>query len=107
MAKFRDKEKQKKIAEERIKILFSEAKDIFPTNPKRANRYVEMARKVAMKVNLEMTKLQKRQFCKHCYSYLRSGVNATSRTRDAKLIIYCKECKKYTRIPLTKKSTKE
>tara|TARA_Y100000310_G_C20612672_1_gene778865 strand:- start:571 stop:894 length:324 start_codon:yes stop_codon:yes gene_type:complete len=104
MAKFRDKKKLKKIAEERIEILFSEAAKVFSKNRERANRYVEMARKLAMKINLRMPVKYKRQYCKHCYSYLKFGDNARKRIRDSKIIIYCKTCKKYTRIPLSKKS---
>ncbi|MAG77876.1 ribonuclease P [archaeon] len=97
------KQEKQKIARERIKILFQQAKDIFPKNPKRANRYIELARKVAMKTNLRLTKPQKRKFCSHCYQYLQTGTNARIRTRDKKLIIYCQTCKKYTRIPLSPK----
>ena len=95
------KQEKQKIARERIKILFKQAGDIFAKNPERANRYVEIARKVAMKANLRLTKPQKRKFCSHCYTYLQSGANARIRTRDKKLIIYCQSCKKYTRIPLS------
>ena len=90
----------KKIAQERIKILFEEADKIFENSPKLANRYVELARKIAMKVNLRLPKQLKRKFCKHCYSYLKPGVNSRIRIHKNKVIIYCKNCKKYTRIPL-------
>lgn len=107
MAKFRDKKKLKNIAEERIDILFSEAAKVFSKNKERADRYVEMARKLAMKINLSMPVKYKRQYCKHCYSYLKFGDNARKRIRDGKIIIYCKTCRKYTRIPLSQKSSKE
>ena len=100
----KDKEKQKKIAKERVDVLFGQAEQIFTKNPVRANRYVDLARKIAMKVNIRMPKRLKRQFCKHCFSFLKSGVNSTTRIRDGKVVIYCRECKKYTRIPLGKKS---
>ena len=99
----KDKDKQRKIAKERVDVLFQQAKQIFPKNPVRANRYVDLARKIAMKVNIRMPKKFKRQYCKHCFSFLQSGVNSTTRIRDRKVVIYCKECKKYTRIPLAKR----
>ena len=105
MKRFRDKEQQKKIAKERITLLFQQAEQVFPKNPERANRYVALARKIAMKVNLSMPKKYKRKFCKHCYAYLQPGINSTSRTREGKLVIYCRNCKKYTRIPIKKKSS--
>lgn len=95
-------EKQNKIAIERINILFEKADQVFDKNKLRANRYVELARKIAMKVNLKLTKTQKRKFCKHCYSYLKPGVNSITRITNHKLVTYCKECKKYTRIILLK-----
>jgi ribonuclease P protein subunit RPR2 len=107
MAKPRDREKKKKIAKERVEILFEQAQHTFSKNPKRANRYVELARKIAMKVNLRMPRIFKRKYCSHCYTYLQTGENARIRTREQKLIIYCKTCKKYTRIPLTKKPAKK
>ncbi|HIH15460.1 MAG: ribonuclease P protein subunit RPR2 [archaeon GW2011_AR17] len=99
MKKRNDQAKQKKIAEERIEILFQKAEQAFP-NTKRANRYIDIARHIAMKLNIHMSKKQKRSFCKHCYTYLVSGVNAQTRIRNGNIIIYCKECKKYTRIPI-------
>lgn len=90
----------KKIAQERIKILFEEADKVFNKDPKLANRYVDLARKIAMKVNLRIPRNLKRKFCKHCYSYLKPGINSRTRIHKNKIIIYCKNCKKYTRIPL-------
>tara|TARA_Y100000310_G_scaffold345379_1_gene464296 strand:+ start:3863 stop:4162 length:300 start_codon:yes stop_codon:yes gene_type:complete len=98
----RNKQEEKKIARERIKILFQQAEKIFPNNAERANKYVVQARKIAMKVNLPLGRY-KRKYCKHCYSFLRTGVNSRIRTRDGKLVIYCQGCKRYTRIPLIKK----
>src|SRR3989344_3503218 len=80
-----------------------EAKSIFKKNKKLSNRYVELARKIAMKVQLKMPKKYKRQFCKHCYSYLKPGVNSRVRINKNHVVIYCLECKKYTRIPLGKR----
>ena len=94
--KHRPKKQVKEIARERIKELFKEAQN----NPKMANRYVSLARKIAGKARIRMPKELKRRFCKHCYKYLRSGKNARIRTREGKLIIYCLECKKHNRIPL-------
>jgi ribonuclease P protein subunit RPR2 len=92
------KKRQKEIARERIGILFQKADDIFSTNKSLANRYVTLARKISMKVQLQMPREFKRKYCKHCYTYLRSGVNARIRTRDGKVVISCFECKKFTRI---------
>ena len=101
-----DQAKQKKIAKERIDILFQKAEETFSKHKERANRYIQIARRIAMKLNIRLSKEQKRSICKHCYSYLVSGNNAIIRIRNGNIITYCKECKKYSRIPLSKKNKK-
>jgi ribonuclease P protein subunit RPR2 len=94
------KSKQKEIAKERIEILFEQAKLQFPKNKSLANRYVTLARKLAMKVRVRIPQEYKRKFCKHCHKYLQPGINSRTRTRDGKVIISCLECKKFMRIPI-------
>ena len=91
---------QKKIAADRIAILFQEAKEIFSKDKSLANRYVTLARKIAMKTKSRIPLELKRQFCKHCYGYLMPGVNSRVRTRAGKVIISCLDCKKFMRIPV-------
>lgn len=88
------------IARERIDVLFKEADKIFSENPKLSNRYVNIARKIAMKFNLKIPKELKRKFCKHCYFYLKPGINCRVRTKDKKVVYYCFNCKNYMRFPL-------
>jgi ribonuclease P protein subunit RPR2 len=97
------KSKQKDIAKERVIILFQQAEEVFSKNRSLANRYVTLARKIAMKVKIRIPLELKRKFCKHCYKFLMPGVNYRVRTRDGKVIISCLECKKFTRIPVRKK----
>ena len=94
------KAKQKEIAKERMEKLFLQAENIFSTNKALANRYITLARKIAMKVKIRIPLELKRKFCKHCYKFLMPGVNSRIRTRDGKVIISCFECKKFTRIPV-------
>ena len=94
------KAKQKEIAKERIKTLFKQAREQFSKNKALSNRYVTLARKLAMKARIRMPKEFKRRYCKHCYKYLQPGVNSRTRTRDGKVIISCLECKKFMRIPI-------
>ena len=91
---------RKKIALERVKQLFNEADSVFKENPKRATRYVQIARKIAMKINLRIPRELKRGYCKHCYSYLKPGVNSRIRNYESRITIYCNNCKKFTRIPI-------
>lgn len=90
-----------KLALERIEHLFKEADLVFKENPKRADKYVSIARKIATKINLKLPKDIKRKFCKHCYSYLKPGINSRIRNYKSRVTIYCSNCKKFTRIPLS------
>jgi len=100
----KDKKTQKIIAKNRIKKLFSLAeKKALSGRIDLANRYVEIARKISMRYLVPIPKDFKRSFCKHCYFFLLPDVNCRIRLHRNRLIIYCKNCKKYTRIPLKSK----
>ncbi len=94
----KSKEHQK-IAKERIKTLFAQAKERFKENSKLSDRYVQLARKIAMKYRIKLTSPQKRRFCSHCYKYLKPGANCRIRAQRGKVIYYCLSCKKFTRLP--------
>ena len=92
----------KKLALERIEILFKEAESNLKKHPERSHKYVKLARKIAMKFNLRIPSQLKRKFCKHCYSYLVPGKNCRVRTNKRRVIYYCLICKNYNRIPFVK-----
>jgi|SRR3989344_5022969 len=95
--RFHDKKKAKEIALERINVLFGEAKDVFKKDKTLANRYVKLARELAMKYKVRIPVNLKRRFCKHCFNYLVPGVNLRVRTRNGNVVYYCLECKHYMR----------
>ena len=96
----------RKTALERIDILFEQAEEQFSKEPKLSDRYVELARKIAMKYKIKMPSRLKRQYCKHCYTYLMPGANSIIRLTGKTISYYCKKCKKYSRIGYTKKKIK-
>ncbi len=91
--------KQVKIAKERIKELFNQSELAFDEDPKLSNRYVELARKISMRLKIRIPKELKRRFCKHCYCYLVPGKNCRVRTHEGKVVYYCQKCRKYMRFP--------
>lgn len=98
---------QKSIAKNRINKLFIMAEQsACQGRLNLASRYVEIARKISMKYLVPIPYEYKRCFCKHCYSYLLPSVNSTFRINKGKIIIFCKNCKKYTRLPFKNKSKK-
>ncbi|MAE42466.1 ribonuclease P [Candidatus Woesearchaeota archaeon] len=86
-------EKQRKIALERITILFSEAKKIFKEEPKLADKYIKLARKISMKYKVKIPSTLKRRYCKHCHKYLVPGTNVRVRTHKGHMVYYCLSCK--------------
>ena len=94
---------QVKIAKERIKELFKQADAIFNEEPKLADRYVMLARKIAMKYKVKIPSRLKRKFCKHCYKYLKPGVNCRVRIAKSRVIYYCLNCKRFMRFVLRKR----
>jgi ribonuclease P protein subunit RPR2 len=91
--------KHREIVLERVKVLFREAESMFKKDPKLANRYVKLARELAMKYKVKIPSNLKRRFCKHCYSYLVPSVNLRVRMREGKVVYYCLNCRKYMRFP--------
>ena len=71
----------KKIAKERIAILFHQAEGEFEKHPERSKRYVELARKIGMRYNVRLAKEMKMRFCGECLSYLKPGVTSRVRAR--------------------------
>ena len=100
------KEEHQKIAKERIKELFKQAVEMFKEDSKLSDRYVQLARKIAMKYKVSLTSTQKRKFCKHCYCFLMPGVNCKVRITGKTITYTCNNCKKFTRIGYKKKSSK-
>jgi ribonuclease P protein subunit RPR2 len=90
---------QKRIARERIQILFDLANQEFAKHPERAHRYVELARKIAMRCRVRIPRELKMKFCKNCYKYIMPGVNCKVRLLARCVVYHCRECGKDMRYP--------
>ncbi|MFP4045759.1 MAG: ribonuclease P protein component 4 [Candidatus Aenigmatarchaeota archaeon] len=92
---------QRKIARERMEILFEEAEKAFPEHQERSDRYVELARKIGMRYKVKIPKEYKRRFCSNCYSYLKPGVNCKVRVNSEEKTVRweCEECGNLHRYP--------
>ncbi len=99
----------KRIALQRIRTLFRLAREIFHEDPALAQRYVDMARKIAMGANVRLPREYRRQVCRHCKSFILPGVNCRVRVkqrREPHVVITCLKCGKQMRIPLRKRKEK-
>lgn len=93
----------KQIALQRIHRLFRLAKETIHENPELAQRYVEIARKIAMRTRLRLPKEYRRMVCRHCKSFILPGVNCRVRIqpkRKPHVVVTCLNCGKHMRIPL-------
>ena len=92
---------QQSIAKERIAILFREALLAAKTGRyDRANRYVFLARKLAMKYNVKMEREQRRKFCHKCYHYLHAkNLKVRTNPKTKAVEITCLDCKHVNRYP--------
>lgn len=96
------------IAGNRIDILFDLAEmEAKSHNLHRANRYVELARKIGMRYNVRVPRRYRWRFCKHCYSYLLPSTNSRIRIRGKKIVIFCETCGDYTRMPFGRELTQK
>lgn len=96
----------KRIAMQRIHTLFRLAKETYREDSTLAQRYVDIARKIAMAAKVRLPKEYRRQICRHCKSFILPGVNCRVRIkqrREPHVVITCLECGRHMRIPLKSK----
>ncbi|MDY6788627.1 MAG: ribonuclease P protein component 4 [Candidatus Nanohaloarchaea archaeon] len=83
---------EEQIARERIDILFERAREEFQNHPERSDRYVEIARNIAMKYTLSLPRKYRKKFCSNCKSFLVAGENCRARLNHGEKVITCEEC---------------
>ncbi len=95
-------EDMQKVAKERINFLISSADEIISTNQDLANRYIEIARKIAMGAKITIPLEQKRKICHGCKKLLIPGNTMHFRLNRRKnyatyLSVTCHMCGHITR----------
>lgn len=97
--KYSVRDQHQKIALERIHELFKQAQLQFDDHEKElANRYMYLARRLAMKYKVKVPSELKRKFCKKCLHYLVQGKNVRVRTTGAVIVYSCLDCGHKNRI---------
>ena len=91
-----EKGKIRKISEERVALLLSEAEKVFPKDNARAKRYVKLAFAIVKKNKCKLTIAQKLAFCRGCFAFWRPGasVKIYLDCRNRMLVYECRECGK-------------
>ena len=90
---------QRRVALERVVLLFDMASLVFKSEPGLSDRYVDLARKIAMKFKVKIPSSLKKQFCKSCHCFLVPGSNCSVRLQKSKVVYFCKKCKHFMRFP--------
>ena len=99
----------KQIALQRVRILFRLAREVVHEDPELAQRYVKIARKIAMRTKLRLPREYRRLVCRHCKSFILPGVNCRVRIqsrREPHVVITCLNCGKHSRMPLKDREKK-
>ncbi len=105
----REQREKRRIARERVNVLFTLAERVFPYEPELANRYVEIALAVQQKARIRMPRKWKRRYCKKCHSFLVPGKNARVRLRSRPyphVVIRCLNCGHIMRYPYLREQKK-
>ncbi len=96
----------KRISMERIQILFNLAKKVAPDKPELANRYVEIARRIAMRTQIHLPREYQRYICKHCGRFIMPGTGLRVRLqsrREPHIVFSCIYCNGKVRMPLRRR----
>jgi len=99
----------RRIAMQRVKTLFRMAREVFSEDQALAQRYVDLARKIAMSARIRLPKEYRRQVCRYCKGFILPGANCRvriQRRREPHVVITCLGCGKHMRIPLGKSKEK-
>jgi len=108
--KGRRRRANRRIAHERIQILFKQAITLFAVEMDLARRYVDLARKIGMRYKVRLPTEYRWMICKHCKRFLFPG--KTSRTRiqqrrEPHVVVTCLSCGGYNRMPLNQRRSKK
>lgn len=100
----------KKIALQRIHSLFQLARDVIREDEELAQRYIAIARKIAMAARVRIPREYRRQICRGCKKFILPGVNCRVRIqqrREPHVVVTCDYCGRHMRFPIKKGGKKK
>lgn len=86
------------VADERIAVLATLARETAESDPDLATAYVRLARHIAERYRTELPREFRRFTCTECDAYLRPGDNARVRLQNGHVAITC-DCGEIARYP--------
>ena len=96
----------RRIALERMRILFDKARIVFEQEPELAQRYVDLARRIGMRYKVRVPSEFRRMVCKRCRGFILPGRNCRVRIRTERephVVITCLRCGRHMRMPLRRR----
>jgi len=96
----------RKIALERIHILFRQALETCHENPSRAQRYVDLARSLGMRYKVRLPRIYRRMICRGCKRLIVPGISARVRIqqrREPHIVVTCLHCGRHNRMPIKRR----
>jgi ribonuclease P protein subunit RPR2 len=94
----------RRIARERIGILFERAGEFFPAYPEGSDRCVALARRIAMRYRVRIPRHLRRRYCRRCGAFLTPGANLRVRIRRGTVVATCLRCRRQRRYRLSRRS---
>lgn len=102
----RDKKRESKIARERVVFLIKRAEKWKTRDYELARRYIELAKRIAMRYRVRIPRELKVFYCKKCLYPYRAG-KFRVRVRKSRVIFTCLNCGFERRIPIRPKRCSE
>ena len=99
----------RRIAYERIYTLSALARQTIHERPDLAERYIDIARKIAMKTRVHLPKELRLLICRKCKRFIFPGISCRVRIqprREPHVTITCLHCGHHMRIPIKGKKKK-
>ncbi len=100
------KNNTRRIAKERMEILFEKAIQIHEKEPKLAQRYVELARRIGMKTRVRIPRKYRRLVCRGCKQFIHPGCTLRVRVKSGgvkHIAFTCLRCGQIVRVPVEKR----
>lgn len=94
----------RRIARERIGILFARAEEFFPSYREGSDRCVALARRIAMRHRVRIPRHLRRRYCRRCGAFLVPGANLRVRIRQGTVVATCLRCRRQRRYRLAGRS---
>ncbi|MDD1653392.1 MAG: ribonuclease P [Methanomicrobiales archaeon] len=87
----------RRIARERIEILFAQAERFSHSSVGGSDRCVALARRIAMRHRVRIPRHLRRRYCRRCGAFLTPGTNLRVRIHRGKVVATCLRCRRQRR----------